>query len=111
MGIQPIDLQVMYSQSANVSKLAGSQQAAQLSEAMQQTKTVQQNLENAEKVHQTTDDKAKSTAVNDKGGGNSPQGGNQRKSDTTGGEEQKEEINPFSKLKESYLGTIIDITR
>lgn len=111
MGIQPIDLQVMYSQSANVSKLAGSQQAAQLSEAMQQTKTVQQNLENATKVHQTTDDKAKSTAVSGNGGGNSPQGGNRRKSDGTGGEEQKEELNPFNKLKESYLGTIIDITR
>ena len=50
MAIQPIDLSVMYAQSANVSKMAGNVQAAQLAESiMQQTTVVQQNLENSKR--------------------------------------------------------------
>ena len=51
MAIQPIDLSVMYAQSANVSKMAGNVQAAQLAESItQQTTVVQQNLENSKRV-------------------------------------------------------------
>lgn len=112
MGLQPIDLQVMYTQSANVSKMAaGQQQTAQLSESMQQTKIIQENMEKATRVQETSSEQSKSHNVNEDGrGGAAYSGGNKKKS----GESESQEENPmpkFSNLKESYLGTIIDITR
>lgn len=110
MGLQPIDLQVMYSQSNNVSKIAGGNtQAAQLSESMQQTKIVQQNMENATKVHETSGDRAQSAQVDSNGrNGNSFSGEQQSDKDDS----RDREKNPFQgTLKEKYLGTIIDITR
>lgn len=41
MGIQPIDLQTMYSQLSNVSKSMQGAQQAQLTEAMQQQNNIQ----------------------------------------------------------------------
>ena len=111
MGLQPIDLQVMYTQSANVSKTAaGAQQAAQLSESMQHTKIIQDNLENINRVQQASDDKAQSQTVNEDGRGNSGGSGSEKRNPS---ENKNPEQNntQFSNLKESYLGTIIDITR
>ena len=46
MGIQPIDLQIMYSQISNVSKIASQQQkGAELTNAMQHTREIQQASE------------------------------------------------------------------
>ena len=71
MGIQPIDLQIMYSQAANAAKAAtGAQASAQLSQSMHQSTVVQQNLENSQKVHALSNEQSKSSAVSDKGGGN-----------------------------------------
>lgn len=110
MGLQPIDLQVMYQQSNNVAKMAGSQQAAQLSQSMAQTKAAQDNIENAQKVQQASNDKSNSQSVTDRGGGNgSPYGGSsaQHKDDSSDEGTSKK----YGNLKESYLGTIIDISR
>ena len=54
MAIQPIDMQTMYSQLNNVAKNAGAQQQAQLSEAMQQQSNIQKNLENSQKIQNTS---------------------------------------------------------
>ena len=54
MGIQPIDLQTMYSQLSNVSKSLSGVQQAQLTEAMQQQSNIQKGIENATKVHETS---------------------------------------------------------
>jgi len=109
MGIQPIDLQVMYAQSANVAKMAGNVQAAQLSESiMQQTTVVQQNLENSKRVHNASDDKAKNQKVKDNkngsGAGGYRQNGNGEKS-----EENEEQSSQAENVRSNYLGTIIDI--
>ena len=112
MGIQPIDLQVMYQQSANVSKIAGSAQAAQLSDSiMQQTTVARQNLENAAKVQSTNDDKARNPHIDDNSnGGNSGYGTGKRKNQASEDEESENEMNPAaSDSKPSYLGSIIDI--
>ncbi|MCF0242266.1 MAG: hypothetical protein HUK25_06480 [Treponema sp.] len=110
MGLQPIDLQVMYSQSPNVSKLAGGNvQASQLSDSMQQTVIAQQNLENARKVHETNNDQSQSSEINAdaRGQGGAFEG---KQSEENGSAERKEQ--PFQNVyKEKYLGTIIDITR
>ena len=111
MGIQPIDLQTMYTQLSNVSKtMAGSQQA-QLTEAMQQQGNIQRNMENAAKVQQTSNEKSNTNSVNQNGSNSSgaydqkkQQGKNQKEEDDI------QEIRP-PKSDHSYLGTIIDITR
>ena len=109
MAIQPIDLSVMYAQSANVSKMAGNVQAAQLAESItQQTTVVQQNLENSKRVHSASDDKANSQKIsnnkNGNGSGSFRQNGRNEKS------EENEEISLQTAGSSSpYLGTIIDI--
>ena len=64
MGIQPIDLQIMYSQMSNVSKIASQhQKGAELTNAMQQTKIIQQNSEQVESVQKTASDEAKAINI------------------------------------------------
>ena len=67
MGIQPIDLQTMYSQLTNVSKSLAAGQQAQLTEAMQQQQNIQRGLENASKVQQTQTEKTDTALVNKDG--------------------------------------------
>ena len=67
MGIQPIDLQTMYTQLSNVSKTMAGAQQAQLTEAMQQQGNIQRNMENAAKVQQTSNEKADTNSVNQNG--------------------------------------------
>lgn len=112
MGIQPIDLQIMYSQAANAAKAAtGAQASAQLSQSMHQSTVVQQNLENSTKVHALNNEQSKSNAVSDKGGGNGGgaygSSGNKSENEEPQGEENN--FYPKPRLKESYLGNIIDI--
>ena len=111
MGIQPIDLQTMYTQLSNVSKTMAGAQQAQLTEAMQQQGNIQRSMENAAKVQQTSNEKSDTNSVNQNGSGAGSYFGGKRK-----GQEQKhkdeypeEKRPPKSDL--SYLGTIIDITR
>lgn len=109
MGIQPIDLQVMYSQSANVSRMAGNVQASQLAESItQQTTVVQKNLENSKKVHSASDDKANSQKVNDEKNGNGS-GGFRQNGRNEKSEENEENGSQTAGSSSPYLGTIIDI--
>ena len=111
MGIQPIDLQIMYSQMSNVSKIASQQQkGAELTNAMQQTKIVQQNSEQVESVQKTASDEAKAINIKKDGsqGQQNLQGGKKK-------EKNKDAEVPAEKreieIRESYLGQHIDITR
>lgn len=111
MGIQPIDLQTMYSQLSNVSKVMSGSQQAQLTEAMQQQSNIQKNIEASERVQQTSNENAKSTLVNQDGSNssafmqqNKKKNQNQNSSDEQNKHISAEERNP-------YIGTIIDITR
>ena len=112
MGIQPIDLQIMYSQAANAAKAAtGAQATAQLSQSMHQSTVVQQNLENSTKVHSLSNEQSKSNAVSDKGGGNGggAYGSNGNKKGNNESQPEESCYYPKPRLKESYLGNIIDI--
>ena len=111
MGIQPIDLQTMYTQLSNVSKsMAGSQQA-QLTEAMQQQGNIQRSMENAARVQQTSNEKSDTNSVNQNGSNSSGAYGGRKQQEKKGKtDEETQEIRP-PKSDLSYLGTIIDITR
>lgn len=112
MGVQPIDLQNMYSQLSNVAKaVAGQQQTAQLSESMQQQNQIEQNMINAQRIQQTNE-KADTGNVNENGHHGTMSYGQQKKNSK--GEQEKEQNqnhNPSSSKDSSYIGTIIDITR
>ena len=109
MGVQPIDLQNMYSQLSNVAKeVAGQQQAAQLSESMQQKNQIEQNMINAQKIQQTNE-KSDTGNINENGHQGSMSYSQHKKN---GNEQEKEQNhNPSSSKDSSYIGTIIDITR
>lgn len=112
MSIQPIDLQNMYSQLSNVSKVvAGQQQAAQLNDSMQQQNQVQKNLENATKI-QKANDKAKTQNTNEDGSN----GGSGYYGQKKGNQNNRSDGNSIAPqnlntAQSEYLGTIIDITR
>lgn len=109
MAIQPIDLQIIYSQMSNVAKIAAQQQkGVQLTDAMQQNKIIQQSAEQIASVQKTASDAAKALDVKPDGGKNSQASGGNPK------QKKKEEETPEKKadeFRESYLGQHIDITR
>lgn len=99
----------MYSQIANVAKVAAhQQQGVQLSEAMQQADVVRRNEEQSRRVNQT-EGESKSSTVDQNGSrqGAAPDG--RRGSD--GGRSDGEPPAEQGRLKEPYLGRHIDITR
>ena len=109
MAIQPIDLQIMYSQMSNVAKIASQQQkGGELTDAMQQNKIVQQTAEQIATVQKSASDEAKTLEVKPDGSQ-----GSQTPSDRS--KKNKEEDKPIPKketeIRESYLGQHIDIMR
>ena len=95
MAVSPIDLQTMFSQVENVAKQASHlQQGVKLAEEMQQINVIRQNAEKAQKVN-SSNESSKSDSVNDDSGSSSDSSDFQGK----------------NRLKESYLGNHIDITR
>ncbi len=111
MGIQPIDLQTMYTQLSNVSKTMAGAQQAQLTEAMQQQGNIQRNMENAAKVQQTSNEKADTNSVNQNGSNASGAWGGKKQQKKENEESSEDFENRPPKSDRSYLGTIIDITR
>lgn len=113
MGIAPIDLQTMYSQLSNVSKTMTGAQQAQLTESMQQQQNIQRDLENSQKVQQTSNEKANASKINQNGSGSQSFAGKHEKKENSEENQnaQNEEQNIYNKYKPSYLGNIIDISR
>lgn len=113
MAIQPIDLQGMYNQMRNVAQsMAHQQQGVKLSESMQQHNLIQQNLENAERVKQTSNDGAQSRMVKDDGGGTGNAMHQSEKHKHKSEEETDSDTNTVQEsIREPYIGRIIDITR
>ena len=114
MGIQPIDLQNMYSQISNVAKnVGGQQQAAQVSQSVQQQNQVQKDIESVQRVQQTSNDKSNTNNVNPDGhhgSGGAPTYQNPKKKNQTGGNTSSSFGN-YQASKDGYVGTIVDITR
>lgn len=109
MGLQPIDLQTMYSQMSNMAK-----QASLAEHNMQAV----QNLQNKEIARQIEEEKNKvleaekqngASSVNQNGHNaqNGAESFNNRKND----KDSLEEENNKGRLKESYIGQHVDITR
>lgn len=110
MGVQPIDLQNMYSQLSNVAKVvAGQEQTAQINASIQQQNQVEKNKLNLEKI-QKANEKSNTGNVNENGHKGSLYYGQQKKKSNQETIEDNNQINIESK-DSSYIGTIIDITR
>jgi hypothetical protein len=111
MAIQPIDLQTMYSQLANVAQsVAHAQEGPQLAEAMQQENIVQKNKEQADKVQQTAAEGVKTAVIKDEGHSGTKSGAYGKKQKKP--EDKKQETAPEDDgIRESYLGQHINITR
>lgn len=108
MGIQPIDLQTMYTNMTNVSRNYSAQQlAAQSSKQFQDNTTIQQNLEKANQVNKAAENETKSSALNADGRSGSE---NQNQKTAKKEEEQQEEQPKVIEIRESYLGNHIDIS-
>ena len=104
MAIQPIDLQTMYSQMANIAQNAAqAQDGGKFAEAMQQQNIVRENLEEAERVSRPASDESEAQSRAVKNNGSSPSHGESEESGK-GGERERA-------VRESYIGQHVDITR
>lgn len=109
MGLQPIDLQTMYSQMSNMAK-----QASLAEHSMQAV----QNLQNKELARQIEEKKNKvleaekqngAASVNQNGHNN--QGGAESFKNKENDKDSAEDEDNKGRLKESYIGQHVDITR
>ncbi|MBQ9238800.1 MAG: hypothetical protein IJ191_05730 [Treponema sp.] len=113
MAIQPIDLQTMYAQMGTVAQnVAHQQQGAKLAEGIQQQHTVQQNIEQTERVQQAAHDEAQATSIHGDGGA---AGGDaalfqERKRSSDDSAESVGTV-PSHGISDPRIGQHIDITR
>ncbi len=111
MAIQPIDLQTMYSQMANIAQNAAqAQDGGKFAEAMQQQNIVRENLEEAERVSRPASDESEAQSRAVKNNGSSPSHGESEESGK-GGEREKKHEGRERAVRESYIGQHVDITR
>ena len=109
MGIQPIDLQTMYSQLSNVSKTMAGAQQAQLTDAMQQQANIQKGMEKAKSVKETSNEQSTAGQINQNGSNNTSYSQQRHHNKDEDNEEEPE--NKAGKGDLPYLGTLIDISR
>lgn len=108
MALQPIDLQTMYSQMANVAqRVSGETQGAALSQQIQQQEAANQNLRQSQAVQRAAENQSEAGKIKKDGSGNSQnaeaqdkKGGRQRPEE---GEKQKYEI------RDPLLGQRVDL--
>ena len=110
MGIQPIDLSVIYSQMDNVSKFNASQnQLVQAANQQGRDKVALENLEKSKTVQNAARDETQSGNVkNNLEGGSSSgysSGGRKKKAP---GEDETEDVSP-DEISDPGLGQLIDI--
>ena len=111
MAIQPIDLQTMYSQMANIAQNAAqAQDGGKFSEAMQQQNIVRENLEEVDRVSRPASDESEAESRAVKNDGSSPSHGGGEETGKDKGREKKDEGRERA-VRESYIGRHIDITR
>ena len=110
MGIQPIDLSVVYSQMDNVSKFNASQnQRVQAANQQGREKVAAENLEKSKTVQNAARDEAQSGNVKNslEGGSSFGYAGGKRKKRE--GEDDDEETDAPDEISEPELGQLIDI--
>lgn len=110
MALQPIDLQTMYSQMANVAqRVASESQGAALSQSLQTQGLVNQNLQQSQAVQKTAANETQTGKIkaDANGGGNSAPGGQKKKEGQQEATEKKQEY----EIRDPALGVHINITR
>lgn len=111
MALQPIDLQTMYSQMANVAQRVASEgQGAALSQSIQTQSIINQNLQQSQSVQKTAANEAQTGKIkaDSKGSGGGAAAGGQKKKEAQAEEpEEKKEY----EIRDPALGVHINITR
>ena len=110
MALQPIDLQTMYSQMANVAQRVASEgQGAALSQSIQTQSIVNQNLQQSQTVQKTAANEAQTGKIKaDAKGSDGAEAGAQKKK-----EGQQEELprKQEYEIRDPAIGVHINITR
>lgn len=111
MGISPLDLQTMYSQVANVAKIAANaEQSVKVAQGVQQAISAQEVVEQSKKVQQMNEqEKLQSTNQNGSNGG-AGSGFHGAKKRNPKQEKEIIEVQNTPRIKEEYLGNRVDIT-
>lgn len=111
MALQPIDLQTMYSQMANVAQRVASEgQGAALSQSIQTQGLVNQNLQQSQAVQKTAANEAQTGKVKADAKGAQPGGQGAQKKKRDGQEEDAPQKNEYE-ITDPTLGVHINITR
>lgn len=111
MALQPIDLQTMYSQMANVAQRVASEgQGASLAQSIQTQGIVNQNLQQSQSVQKTAANETQTGKIkaDAKGSDGGAPGGQKKKND--GQAEEPEEKREYE-IRDPALGVHINITR
>ncbi|GMO50157.1 MAG: hypothetical protein Pg6C_13510 [Treponemataceae bacterium] len=110
MGLQPIDLQTMYTQLDKISKsTVAEQQGAQLARAMRQDETQRQEFLRSETVNELHTDNEAIGTVDDKGRGSGAEQKRRGKKKRPDAPEETVAAEPAN-LAEPYLGQHIDVS-
>lgn len=110
MGLQPLDLQTMYSQISNVAnKATGIEQSLQAMQNTQRKEAVRQAEEQSKKV-QESEKQDGTSSVNQNGHNSSLFSSGQKNKEKQNDSGEESESSKY-RLKESYLGQHVDITR
>lgn len=110
MGLQPLDLQTMYSQISNVAnKAAGMEQSLQAVQNTQQKESERLAEEQSKKV-QESERQNGASSVNQNGHNSSAFSSGQKSKEKQNDSDEESESKKY-RLKESYLGQHVDITR
>ena len=110
MGLQPIDLQTMYSQMANVAQRVASEgQGAALAQSIQTQGLVNQNLQASQSVQKAAANEAQTGKIKADGkGSESPSSGGKKKKQP--GQEEPPEKKEYA-ITDPALGVHVNITR
>ncbi len=109
MALQPIDLQTMYSQMANVAqRVSGETQGAALSQSLQQQGIINQELQQSQTVQRAAGNEAETGKIKSDSRGNSPNqsyGGKKKNPNSEVKDEKKE-----YEIRDPLLGQRINVT-
>ncbi len=108
MALQPIDLQTMYSQMANVAqRVSGETQGALLSQQIQQQGIVNQNLRQSQSVQRTAENQSETGKIKKDGSGNSSGAATQ---DRKGARQESEESKKTEyEIRDPLLGQRVNL--
>lgn len=110
MAITPIDLQSLYTQMGHLAKIAADQQnGVKLSQQLQESNFVRQNIEKTQAVKKTADNESKAMIVGKDGRRKNDSEDKDESSDEKSDLENSENAKKEAEIRETYLGNRINI--